>query len=49
MEILTFVLPYYDRIVHKISLISIAVLHFQEGLLCNVKPQLLCRMLDAMC
>jgi len=47
MEIRIFVLPYYDRIFHKISFISILVLRFQEGLSLNVKPQLLCRMLDA--
>jgi hypothetical protein len=48
MEIRIFVLPYYDRIFHEISFISIAVLHFQEGLSLIVKHQLLCCMLDAM-
>jgi hypothetical protein len=38
MEIHIFVLLYYDRIVHEISFILFAVLHFQEGLSLNVKP-----------
>jgi hypothetical protein len=38
MEIRTFLLPYYDRIIHEISFISVAVLHFQEGLSLDVKP-----------
>lgn len=49
VEIRTFLLPYYDRIVHEISFISIAVLHFQESLSLNVKPYLVRRMFDAMC
>ena len=47
MEILTFLLPYYDRIIHEIRFISIAILHFQERLSSNVKPQIyvVCQML----
>ena len=47
MEIRNYILCYYDVICHEIKFISIAVLHFQEGLSLNVKPQFVCRILDA--